>query len=511
MPPKPAPVCGQHRQHFRITQSQQPAALARAFADDTAVLIQSWKRDRLLLFSIFALFEKVSRLSLNFKKTIAIPLWTEDPQAIQARLAEEPGEPQITWASSGKYLGVHVGPGKGTRSREKPARKFEKRLEEWPWAELGLHAAISIYNTFVLSVLLFVGQVETPPDFVLRLEARAVRRIAHGPGNWCSPRDLHHARDLGQSINLRLLAVPCKAAMLRLREQEATGAGIRWRHLERALTHTKGSTMHLHGLVDWKPWFDARLPTVVETLHFNSASQGISRSRAVREVAGAPIGPLSRDNLAKFRRGYQAWCCKALLRAERFDPATRIRQRTARWRFLALPGHAAPRIARHLRRLRSLVPARARAAMLSTIFNRWTTDTRRSLRAGRNRCAFGCTCPLSDRVEHYLRCPGFRARAARRLQLRPPPATRLDEWMIASRGMGDMQLRQTAVAVYVLHRTVNHLRRASPLDDASEEYERHFMNQMLHEAARSDSRLREALRAAQVPGGRAPAKRRRSS
>ena len=74
-----------------------------------------------------------------------------------------------------------------------------------------------------------------------------------------------------------------------------------------------------------------------------------------------------------------------------------------------------------------------------------------------------------------------------------------------------MQLRQTAVAVYVLYRTVNHLRRASPLGDASEEYKRHFMNQMLHEAARGDGRLRAALRAAQVPGGRAPPKRRRSS
>ena len=83
--------------------------------------------------------------------------------------------------------------------------------------------------------------------------------------------------------------------------------------------------MHLRCLVGSKPWFDAHLPTVVETLHFNSASQGIRRSRAMRELTGVPIGPLSLGNLATSRRGFQAWCSKELLRAERFDPVTRIR------------------------------------------------------------------------------------------------------------------------------------------------------------------------------------------
>eukprot|EP00959_Pyramimonas_sp_CCMP1952_P340742 7137001-Pyramimonas_sp.AAC.1 len=67
--------------------------------------------------------------------------------------------------------------------------------------------------------------------------------------------------------------------------------------------------------------------------------------------------------------------------------------------------------------------------MLSTLLNRWATDTRmRSLRPGRNLCLLGCSCPMSDRFEHYLQCPELRRWAGQRLRLPLPPATRLDDW-----------------------------------------------------------------------------------
>ena len=81
--------------------------------------------------------------------------------------------------------------------------------------------------------------------------------------------------------------------------------------------------------------------------------------------------------------------------------------------------------------------------------------------------------------------------------------------MLAAKGMDDLRLRQIAVAVFVLYRTVNHLRHTCPRGDATAEYKKHYMNQMLHEAARGDSRLQAALRRGQVPNRYTPSRRRR--
>eukprot|EP00959_Pyramimonas_sp_CCMP1952_P275339 5755268-Pyramimonas_sp.AAC.1 len=66
-------------------------------------------------------------------------------------------------------------------------KKFESRLLDWPWAEIGPHPALQTYNVYVLPVLLYVAQLEQPPDEVAELDARATRRVAPRPGEWCSP------------------------------------------------------------------------------------------------------------------------------------------------------------------------------------------------------------------------------------------------------------------------------------------------------------------------------------
>eukprot|EP00959_Pyramimonas_sp_CCMP1952_P179553 3754005-Pyramimonas_sp.AAC.1 len=55
-------------------------ATTRAFADDTAMVMQSWCRDTLRVFGAFKTFALVSGLVLNFAKTVAMPLWDEDPR-----------------------------------------------------------------------------------------------------------------------------------------------------------------------------------------------------------------------------------------------------------------------------------------------------------------------------------------------------------------------------------------------------------------------------------------------
>ena len=52
--------------------------MVRAFADDTAMVLRSWRGEAKALFRIFAVYAKVSLLELNLQKTVGIPLWHED-------------------------------------------------------------------------------------------------------------------------------------------------------------------------------------------------------------------------------------------------------------------------------------------------------------------------------------------------------------------------------------------------------------------------------------------------
>ena len=45
---------------------------------------------------------------------------------------------------------------------------------------MGLHAALHTYNVYVLPVLFFVAQLESPPAALAELEQVAVRRVAKG-------------------------------------------------------------------------------------------------------------------------------------------------------------------------------------------------------------------------------------------------------------------------------------------------------------------------------------------
>ena len=73
----------------------------------------------------------MSNLSLNPSKTVAIPLWAEDLEQLQATTAADPTEAHITWAITGRYLGYYIGPGKAEKSWEKPLAKYESRSHDW--------------------------------------------------------------------------------------------------------------------------------------------------------------------------------------------------------------------------------------------------------------------------------------------------------------------------------------------------------------------------------------------
>ena len=73
------------------------------------------------------------------------------------------------------------------------------------------------YNTFALSTLLYIAQLEPVPDLVLQVEREHVLKMLPGPGNWASPEDLWYLREhFGLSKSAQSLACVARAAKFRV-------------------------------------------------------------------------------------------------------------------------------------------------------------------------------------------------------------------------------------------------------------------------------------------------------
>ena len=125
------------------------------------------------------------RLVTQYRQTVIIPLFPIDLVEFRSLLtAAVPswGAMQVSFAA--KYLGFFVGPDKGTRSWTAPIRKYLDRAQQWGKLGLGLHMSIRAYSTYILSVLMFVGQLEPLPHSFDGFVVTARRRLFLGPHKW---------------------------------------------------------------------------------------------------------------------------------------------------------------------------------------------------------------------------------------------------------------------------------------------------------------------------------------
>ena len=122
----------------------------------------------------------------------------------------------------------------------------------------------------------------------------------------------------------------------------------------------------------------------------------------------------------RVRARFQSSATRLLRMQSAYDAQARMRARLERWKLPGFPRVVARKALLHLRQVRALAPPRVGAAVLSTMWNRWTT-ARRFQKSGK--CVFGCSPTACDSIEHYACCTVVREVALRhlRLRLRAPP------------------------------------------------------------------------------------------
>ena len=474
---------------LRLLPRRVPAAVPKAFADDTAVLLQNLRGDLPLLHRVFEELRRATGLQLNMRKCIIIPLGDSRPQVVRAYL-ERSFSPWFgaTVDTHGRYLGFEIGPGKGVTSWIKPSQKARDRVAAWSWGELGLYYSTQVWNAMVLSLFLFVGQLEQLPQPVLDDEARLLRRAAPGAGGWCGTNELHRLRrSYGLAGEFKSLAATVEAAQFRVacRENSEHG-GLQVRRRTRMLAEARRTTEHIDREHRWSGWYDASHCRTLQAALEKFRVAGITEQLVDETAAGIHPRPWTQATAQLIRQRFQRTAGDLMARQDQYDAERWTRRKLWRWNL-----RDRRQAARSLTRLRGLgvaVPPRVVAAVLGCIWNKWPT-ARRSQRRG-HPCLLGCGAG-EDSVEHYVGCRLTRAAARRWLGIRYRFSDPMEHWMLAAptcvevEGMPHWWAR-VALLIYAVQQVTNSLRHSTqpPL---CEDDIRRALRQGLLEGARGHS------------------------
>ena len=83
-----------------------------------------------------------------------------------------PAWSEVTIAGWSKYVGFATGAEKKSHAS---LAKFTERIRIWDWSSPGLQFAATAYNTYAMSVLSYVAQLEQAPEDAMKAERSALR------------------------------------------------------------------------------------------------------------------------------------------------------------------------------------------------------------------------------------------------------------------------------------------------------------------------------------------------
>ncbi len=360
-------------------------------------------------------------------------------------------------------VGFATGPGKSAQSWEKASIKFLQRANLWGMQRLGLQYAARTYNTFAMSVMTYVAQLEKPSAAALDAEVRALRRAAKGPGNWARPQDLWYlSQCYGQSVSFQSLAVTARASQVRVAVWEPLQSnGLYLRGRARALNKTLAETDYIDRLSVWQDWYSrSHIKLLVSSLDAFERL-GVDSEQLKEQLSRGAPKPWDPRVVKTIKRTFQRTVATRILDKEMPDAEIRVREKLTRWKLEGPPAHTARRVLRRLRELHALVAPRVAAACLSTLWNRWATARRFQRReSAENRCVLGCAGFAEDSVEHYSHCSAVRRVAGRFLRLPRSDTFGIQEFLLADRDPVDIEeLVCRAILMYATFMATNYYRK----------------------------------------------------
>jgi hypothetical protein len=132
----------------KVSECLGPRGLTRAFADDTASVVEDFFEDFPKVAHVFDTYGEISGLHLNYSKTVIIPLWLERELSYKrisdALVGMGTGWAQVLIQDKAKYLGFFVGPGRNDSIWDKPCQKWIQRAKDWSTVKCGLQYSAMI-------------------------------------------------------------------------------------------------------------------------------------------------------------------------------------------------------------------------------------------------------------------------------------------------------------------------------------------------------------------------------
>ena len=416
---------------LRRVALETESTFTRMFADDTAMVLKDFRIELPILERIFQDLRDASHLALNTGKCIFIPLFEEAWDRIRSEITRvSPGFHGISIQDHGKYLGYFIGPGKGDKSWTAALNKAEKQVQAWDWAPLGLFYSASVWNTFIIPIMGFVAQLESPPSNIQDRIAKMLRRAARGPGNWCQADDvLHLKRAFGFQTEYKDIRIIAMASMFRTAHlEDRWSGGLRPEAKSDALRESFRNTAFFERSRDWASWHDkASVHQMSRLLMQLRQAHGITRFRIEDSITKGEPRPWSTEIALKVQKSFQKHATEKLYQTDAYDSENRVRQNLKR--FGLLDRREAEASLTRLRRIGRAVPPRVWAATHGCIWNRWATARRRQLSC--SKCLLGCEWG-EDSVEHYAQCRRVHEFATQRLHLHCRFARPLHYWMLAT-------------------------------------------------------------------------------
>ena len=259
-----------------------PHTAVRAYADDTAIVVEDIWDEGPTIARLFAEFQAISGLALNLHKCNLIPLFPYDHSSTQQQLHRTiPAWHNMQITEKGKYLGFWIGPGKGDASWQGPTSKYLSRCRLWQDRPLGLYFHTAVYNTLAITTLAYVAQLEHPPQYTLEAERQGLHAITKGPGGvgptgWATTTDLWRLKeDFAQQHSFRSLPWLTEASQARVYMTDPACTSPTFRNNLQLLQAAMSRPNNLTTLSIWQDWFNRSFAiSVYNTYHDIKAALG---------------------------------------------------------------------------------------------------------------------------------------------------------------------------------------------------------------------------------------------